>query len=89
MSMENCLRIVFGLLAIILLAALAMPAAFAEQNNHAAKIGHPVPNPNPSVRPAATINGTGLVHAHSGPSAIGGPAKTISGINGTAIRPKR
>ena len=47
---------------------------------------------NPIVRPAVsnrgTINGTSLMRAGSGPSGIGGPAKTVAGINGTAIRPK-
>jgi hypothetical protein len=36
----------------------------------------------------ATINGTGLARPGSGPGIVGGPAKTVAGINGTSIRPK-
>ncbi len=55
------------------------------------KLLHPPPMPGPpapSVR-QGTINGTGLPNRGSGPSQIGGPAKTLAGINGTTIKPKR
>ncbi|MGO9702734.1 MAG: hypothetical protein ACLPX7_26140 [Xanthobacteraceae bacterium] len=35
----------------------------------------------------SAINGTNLIRAGSAPSGIGGPAKTVAGINGTTIRP--
>lgn len=41
-----------------------------------------------SLRGAA-LNGTTMGHIASGPASIGGPAKDRSGINGTALRPKR
>ena len=55
------------------------------------KLLHPPPMPGPpaaSVR-QGTINGTGLSNRGSGPPQIGGPAKTLAGINGTTIKPKR
>jgi hypothetical protein len=52
----------------------------------------PVLNPNQIVRPTApthgVINGTGVVQRGSGPPRIGGPATSVTGINGTTIRPK-
>jgi hypothetical protein len=55
-------------------------------------IERPTPNANLFVKPAAlnrgAINGTSLIRPGSAPSGIGGPAKAIAGINGTAIRPK-
>jgi hypothetical protein len=51
------------------------------------------PNTNQPVSPAvvnrAVINGTGLVHPGSALSGIGGPAKTVTGLNGTTLHPKR
>jgi hypothetical protein len=35
------------------------------------------------------ISGTGLPHHGTGPSQIGGPAKSVAVISGTAIRAKR
>ncbi len=50
------------------------------------------PNAGPTVTATAlnraTIGGTGVIRPHSGPSTLGGPAKAVVGINGTAIRPK-
>jgi hypothetical protein len=50
------------------------------------------PNPLPTINPAASnrgmINGTGLARIGSGSSVIGGPAKMVAGLNGTAIRLK-
>jgi hypothetical protein len=52
----------------------------------------PTPNANPIAKPAlvnrAAINGTTLIHPGFALSGIGGPAKAITGINGTAIRTK-
>lgn len=49
------------------------------------------PNASPIVSPAAlnrgTINGTSQIRPRVGPSRVGGPAKTVGGINGTTIRP--
>jgi hypothetical protein len=42
----------------------------------------------PTVRSGA-ISGTGLAHHGTGPSQIGGPAKSVAVINGTAIKAKR
>ena len=54
--------------------------------------GHLPSNANQIVRPSAlnrgTINGTNLARPGFGPSSIGGPAKPITGISGTTIRPK-
>ena len=35
-----------------------------------------------------TIDGMGVTRPGVGPSRVGGPAKVVSGINGTTIRPK-
>jgi hypothetical protein len=37
----------------------------------------------------SAISGTGLAHHGTGPSQIGGPAKSVAVINGTAIKAKR
>ena len=37
----------------------------------------------------SAISGTGLAHHGTGPSQIGGPAKSVAVINGTAIKPRR
>jgi hypothetical protein len=42
----------------------------------------------PTARGSA-ISGTGLAHHGTGPSQIGGPAKSVAVINGTAIKAKR
>jgi hypothetical protein len=42
--------------------------------------------PAPSARGA--LNGTTLVHVGSGAPVIGGPAKVVTGINGTTLRSK-
>jgi hypothetical protein len=51
-----------------------------------------IPNANALVRPTVlnrgAINGTSLVRPGSSPSGVGGPAKTVAGINGTTIRSK-
>jgi hypothetical protein len=50
------------------------------------------PNPVSAIPPIASsrgvINGTALVRIGSGPAAIGGPARVVAGLNGTAIRLK-
>jgi len=54
-------------------------------------IGRPTTNANLIVKPVVVnrgaINGTNLIRPGSAPSGIGGPAKTVAGINGTTIRP--
>lgn len=49
-------------------------------------------NASPIVGPVApkrgTINGTSLNRPGFSPSGVGGPAKVVTGISGTAIRPK-
>jgi len=55
------------------------------------RMTHPSAAPSLSV-PAArnsAISGTGLVHHGTGPSQIGGPAKSAAVISGTAIKAKR
>jgi hypothetical protein len=52
------------------------------------KFAHPVPTPGPVPAHRATISGTGLMQRGSGPSQIGGPAKSVAGISGTNVRPK-
>ena len=49
---------------------------------------HPTPTVNPVSPNRPVINGTSLVRHGSTPPGIGGPAKTIAGISGTAIRHK-
>jgi hypothetical protein len=57
------------------------------------RIDRGIANINPVARPAVsdrgTINGTSVTRAGSSPSSVGGPAKSIAGINGATIRPKR
>ena len=42
-----------------------------------------------SVPSRGKIDGAGLIRPSVAPSALGGPAKTFAGINGTTLRPKR
>ena len=49
---------------------------------------HATPTVNPVVPNRPAISGTGAAHPRSGPAVVGGPARTVVGINGTAIRPK-
>jgi hypothetical protein len=60
--------------------------------NASSGLGRTPSNANPIVRPGAlnhgTINGTNLARPGFGPSRVGGPAKQVTGINGTTIRPK-
>jgi len=55
-------------------------------------LGHQPSNANPNVRSSTlnrgTINGTNVARPGVGPSSVGGPAKPITGISGTTIRPK-
>jgi hypothetical protein len=50
------------------------------------------PNPNPIIGPTplnrGTTNGAGQIPTRVGPSGVGGPAKSVAGINGTSIRPR-
>ncbi len=53
----------------------------------AANVWHPgVTAPAPPARGA--LNGTTMVRVRSGAAVIGGPAKAVTGINGTTLRPK-
>jgi hypothetical protein len=55
------------------------------------RTGHPSPSPTPAKAAPnpATIGGNAAVRPGSSPSArLGGPARTETGINGTAVRPK-
>lgn len=61
--------------------AIAVPST-ARQG--AASIVHLSPVSNSSV-----ITGTGVTRPGAGAGVIGGPAKNVAGINGTAFRPKR
>jgi hypothetical protein len=61
--------------------AIAVPST-ARQG--AASIVHVSPVSNSSV-----ITGTGATRPGAGAGVIGGPAKNVAGINGTAFRPKR
>lgn len=49
---------------------------------------HTAPTVNPVIPSPPAISGTGAAHPRSGPAVIGGPARTVVGISGTAIRPK-
>ncbi len=42
-----------------------------------------------SIANRGQIDGAGLICPAVAPSALGGPAKAVSGINGTTLRPKR
>jgi hypothetical protein len=54
-------------------------------------IGRPRFNPVVTATGAnqGQINGTDLTHPDTAPSRLGGPAKAITGINGSALRPRR
>jgi hypothetical protein len=50
-----------------------------------------VPSPtiqSPSIQSRGKIDGSSLIRASVAPSGLGGPAKTVAGINGTTLRPK-
>jgi hypothetical protein len=49
---------------------------------------HTIPTVNPAASNRPVINGTSLSPRGSSPSGIGGPAKAVAGISGTAIRPR-
>jgi hypothetical protein len=69
-------------------APLATPKAVGVGSN---RMTHASAAPSitvPTPRSSA-INGTGLVHRGTGPSQIGGPAKSAAVISGTAIKAKR
>jgi hypothetical protein len=53
------------------------------------RLSPPASTPGAITPHRGTISGTGLVHPGSGPSQIGGPAKSVATINGTTIKPKR
>jgi hypothetical protein len=70
----------------------AVGAGIAKSNTGATDWRHPNLPSNAvagAMPHAAVINGTTISHIASGPGYLGGPAKDRSGINGTAIRPKR
>ncbi len=67
----------------------------AGPGNPATAPGNPAPAPfhAPPITvapeaPRSTINGTSVARRGNGPSGIGGQAKPLAGINGSAIRPK-
>jgi hypothetical protein len=43
---------------------------------------------SPSASSRGAINGTSVIRPGHAPSGVGGPAKTVAGINGTTIRPR-
>jgi hypothetical protein len=43
---------------------------------------------SPSIQSRGKIDGSSLIRASVAPSGLGGPAKTVAGINGTTLRPK-
>jgi hypothetical protein len=56
-------------------------------------LGEPIAQPqrpivNASSAGQSRIGGAGLIRPALAPSGLGGPAKTVAGINGTAMRPK-
>jgi hypothetical protein len=55
------------------------------------RMTHTIATPSITVPTArgSAISGTGLAHHGTGPSQIGGPAKSVAVINGTAIKAKR
>jgi hypothetical protein len=59
------------------------------------RIGHAFPAPaggaagTPFRPPVTGITGTGVGRPGSGPAAIGGGVKTVAGVSGTGVRPKR
>jgi len=64
----------------------ATQGAGLESSNHLQF--HATPTVNPVVPNRPAISGTGAAHPRSGPAVVGGPARTVVGISGTAIRPK-
>lgn len=55
-------------------------------------IAHQSPSATPAANAATNhsiINGTGMVRPGLGSGSIGGAAKSITGINGTGVHPKR
>jgi hypothetical protein len=44
---------------------------------------------NPAPQNRGRIDGASLIRPSVAPSGLGGPAKTVAGINGTTLRPKR
>jgi len=78
-------------------AAAGAIGGVSRTNGLLAKPGGPLARPaahaNPLAGPAhwnrGSINGTSLVRPGSSLSAVGGPAKSVAGIDGTAMRPKR
>jgi hypothetical protein len=50
---------------------------------------HTTPTLPPVILSRPAISGTSITRAGSAPVAIGGPAKTVGRISGTAFRPKR
>jgi hypothetical protein len=64
-------------------------------NSGAGKAGNGSPYPGAVLRSPSTIgtnrsviNGTGMIRPGSGPPVLGGPAKSVVGINGTNVRSK-
>lgn len=49
---------------------------------------NPLPSVSPSTFNRGTINGTGATRPGAGPRSIGGPARAVAGISGSAIRRK-
>jgi len=65
------------------------PVAVAPQGAIANRIVIAKPVTTTSVPSRGKIDGAGLIRPSVAPSALGGPAKTFAGINGTTLRPKR
>ena len=74
--------------AALAVAPIATPKAVGVGTN---RMTHASATPSITVPTAhgSAISGTGLAHHGTGPSQIGGPAKSVAVINGTAIKPKR
>ena len=74
--------------AALAVAPLATPKAVGVVTN---RMTHANATPSITVPTArgSAISGTGLAHHGTGPSQIGGPAKSVAVINGTAIKAKR
>jgi hypothetical protein len=74
--------------AALTVAPLATPKAVGVGTN---RMTHASATPSITVPTArgSAISGTGLAHHGTGPSQIGGPAKSVAVINGTAIKAKR
>ena len=71
---------------------LGHPVAPALAANHPVIINTPHQNAAPAhVPPApnpAILSGTGMARPGTGPATIGGPAKKVTGINGSSFRPR-